>query len=42
MSWAELPVFLIFPMSGLAIGYVALRMSQRETRRFDESRGRAQ
>lgn len=36
MTWTELLAFLMFPIGALAIGYVALRLSQRETERFDQ------
>jgi hypothetical protein len=39
MTWTELLVFLIFPASALIMGYVVLKLSERETARFDKERG---
>jgi hypothetical protein len=38
MTWAEFTVFMMIPVGALAIGYVAMRMPQRETERFDQRR----
>ncbi len=38
MTWSEFLVFMMIPSGGLAIGYFAMRLSQRETDRFDEKR----
>ncbi|WP_188824601.1 hypothetical protein [Brucella endophytica] len=40
MTWSQLAVFLIFPVSGLIMAYVALKLQQRETARFDRERER--
>lgn len=36
MTWTELLAFLTFPIGALVIGYAAMRISQRETERFDQ------
>lgn len=38
MTWLEFAVFMLVPVGGLIIGYTAMRMSQRETERFDRKR----
>lgn len=39
MTWAEI-AFLIFPVYALAMGYIMLKLSERESARFDRERER--
>jgi hypothetical protein len=40
MTWSELLVFLIGPAGAVAMGYILLKLQQRETARFDRERER--
>jgi hypothetical protein len=40
MTWSQLAVFLIFPVSGLIMAYVAVKLQERESARFDRERER--
>lgn len=38
MRFDQFLLFMLMPVAGLIIGYVAMRLSQRETERFDRER----
>jgi uncharacterized membrane-anchored protein YhcB (DUF1043 family) len=39
MTFEHFALILMLPVGGLVIGYVAMRVSQRETARFDREHG---
>lgn len=38
MSFEAFLLFMLFPVGGVALGYIALRLSRREAKRFDRER----